>query len=139
MLILPDGSKRFFSVSVPPQVLANLVERKKQIGVLELLWLVLALFAWPALLRDACVLAFENNEGVRFSVIRAMSKHYDINALLSFFWLSANHLSCQIWMDRVASGDNPTDCLTKPGLDASHLQGAHDDSASIDWPNIFEM
>ena len=57
VLVLPDGSKRFFSVSVPSQVLANFVARKKQICVLELLWLVLALFGHVA------------PEGAHFSIV----------------------------------------------------------------------
>ena len=137
VLVLPHGSKRCFSVNVPSRVLANLVERKKQICVLELLWVVLAFFSRPALLRDACVLAFADNEGAPFSAIRAMSKRYDINALLSFLWLLANQLSCQMWMGRFALGHNPADCLTKPWVEAPHLEGAQDASASINWPNMF--
>ena len=91
------------------------------------------------MLTDACVLAFDDNNGARFSAIRAMSKHYDINALLSFFWVSATQLSCQIWMDRVSSRDNPADCLTKDGLDASHLSDAHDDTDSVDWVRTFSI
>ena len=107
---------RVFAVRVPAGFLRKLVARQKQICVLELLWAVLAAILWGSLLRGAHVMLFEDNESARGGLRKGMSRHVDINALLASFWGLAALGKVGYWTDRVASADNPADCLTKPGL-----------------------
>ena len=52
-------------------------------------------------------------------------------------WGSFSEIQCKPWTERIASGDNPADCLTKCRLDDSHLYGAADVSDDFDWDAIF--
>jgi hypothetical protein len=67
-----------------------------------------------------------------------MSRHFDLNILLAVFWGSSAHADCKIWAEWIPSADNPADCLTKSGLDISHLQGALDVSKSVNWQQLFD-
>jgi hypothetical protein len=128
----------YFGVAVPERLLAALKRRAKRICVLELLWVVLAVIAWPSLLRGAYVVIYEDNDSARSGIVKGMSSHWDINAFLALLWGSAAELHCAIWAERIASSDNPADCLTKSGLDSRHLSGAIDVSAKVDWRQVFQ-
>ena len=80
---------------------------------------------------------FEDNTGAEHSIVRGMSKHSDLNILLSLFWGCAAQARAFVWADRVSSHDNPADSLTKPGLDRSHLRSATDMIASVAWDQLF--
>ena len=68
-----------------------------------------------------------------------MSKHTDINVLLSVFWGGSAIHPCRFWMERVPSLDNPADCLTKPGIDRSQVAGAVDESSRVNWTASSEV
>ena len=127
----------YFSVAVPDWFLGLFCPRKKQIGILELLWVVLAVAIWPDELKHTNTLIFEDNEGARGGLIKAMSPHWDINVLLAFFWGATAQLQLRPWFDRVSSEANPADALTKPGLDKSHLESCEDCSGNVDWQAVF--
>ena len=134
----PGGAQRFyFSACVPGSLLQAFQPRKKQIAVLELLWAVVAVIVWFHFLSDAPVLIFEDNVGAEKGLLKGMSKHQDINRLLSSFWCVASSAHTLVWADRVSSSDNPADCLTKPGVDSSHLAGAEDISSMVVWSELF--
>ena len=111
--------------------------REKQICVLELLWAVLSSIVWAPELQGAYATLYEDNEAARGGLRRGMSQHWDINILLAVFWGGAAIRRSGFWMERVPSLDNPADCLTKPGLDRSHLIGAVDDTSRVDWQALF--
>lgn len=127
----------YFAIQVPSDCLRAFIPRAKQIGILEMLWVFLALCVWRRTLRSGCVTAFEDNSGAERGIIRGMSKHEDLNCLLALIWGTAAQASLQLWADRVASADNPADCLTKSGLDRSHLQDAVNITDCINWKDIF--
>jgi hypothetical protein len=133
----PDATTQYFHVAIPGALLALLSPRAKQICVLELLWVIIAVIIWHDVLHDAYLVAYDDNEAARGGIVRGMSSHWDLNVLLAILWGSAAELRCKLWAERVASADNPADCLTKPGLDKSHLQRAIDISGLVDWPPLF--
>ena len=100
--------------------------RKKQIAVLELLWVILALIVWAETLKNAYMIIFDDNSSAEHGLFRGMSNQTDVNALLAIFWF-----------ERVASKDNPADCLTMPWLPHGHLDGAINISRMVDWEPLF--
>jgi len=81
--------------------------RKKQIGVLGLLWPVLAALLWQPYLHGRHVIYFEDNEGAKFGLFKGFSKHWDINAILAVFWTGVTISESAPWFERIASEDNP--------------------------------
>ena len=136
--MLVQGSRTsYFAVRVPDSVLRALRPRHKQIAVMELLWVVLSLVVWSTELRDSMLMVFEDNNSAERGLTKGMSRHSDINALLSLFWCSAAQLHANCWFEHIASADNPVDCLTKPGLNRSHLTNAADVTRSLHWEVVF--
>ena len=107
----------YFYTEVPDSLLASLKPRKKQICVLELLWVVLPVIVWPSLLQDAYLVVHEDNEAARGGIVKGMSRHWDLNALLALLWGAFSELRCKLWAERITSLDNPADCLTKAGIE----------------------
>jgi hypothetical protein len=138
VLCQPGQQTQFFSVAVPDRLLTALSARKKQICLLELLWVVLSLAIWGSTFQKRFVTVYDDNEGAKFAILRGMSRHFDLNIFLAVFWGASAHADCKIWAEWIKSSDNPADCLTKSGLDNSHLQGALDVSKSVDWPKLFD-
>ena len=69
----PGHQTLCFRVKVPVSMLECFKTSKKQICVLELLWVVLAAIVWPSLLRDAYVVIYEDNDAAKLGIIRGMS------------------------------------------------------------------
>ena len=137
---LPDAPHRlYWSARVPASLLEAFQPRKKQICVLEVLWVILAIIIWQDTLLDAFVVIFDDNTGAERGLSKGISRHADINILLSAFWCSIAELRAQAWFEHIASSDNPADCLTKPHLDVSHLVNDVAVSDSIDWESIFKQ
>ena len=120
-------------------MLGGLQLRRKQICVLEMLWPILASVVWGYRFQDAYVTVFEDNTGAERGLLKGMSMHTDINVLIALFWGAAAHHHTKHWVEYIRSHDNPADCLTKPGLDASHLSHAKDVTHSIDWDAVFRV
>ena len=129
---------RFFSVAVPTSFLQLLKARKKQIGILELLWPVLALLLWQPYLKGKHAIYFEDNEGAKYGLPKGFSKHWDINTVRALFWTGVSMSHSAPWFERIASEDNPADTLTKPGMSVAHLCGAIDDSGMLLWDRVFD-
>ena len=92
---------------------------------------------WNAELKDAYVTVWEDNECAKAGIVRGMSMHWDFNILLALVWGFAARRRTHLWADRVASKDNPADCLTKRHLDRSHLRHGRDVTGVIDWAVVF--
>lgn len=138
ILQCPHARTVYFRIAVPQAFIDALAPREKQICVLELLWVLLAVIVWPTQLQEAPLTVYEDNDAARGGIIKGMSKHGDINALLALLWGAFASIRSKPWVERIASRDNPADCLTKAGLDDSHLHGACDVSDSVRWDVIFD-
>ena len=116
----------FFAIQsdVPAEVLRLLPRGGNRIYYLELLWPAAAAVVWKQELANSSALFFEDNEGAKFNLLRAFSKDFTSSLFLAVFWGAAAAQKSRPWIDRVASGDNPADCLTKPKLCKAHLSGA---------------
>ena len=124
VLVLPSGYLQTFAVQVPKRLQAMLPVGGRHIYYYELLWPVLAVFIWRHLLRDAYLVVYDDNEGAKFNLLRGFSNKFASALALAFFWGAAAVHRSRPWIARVASADNPADCLTKPGLSCRHLAGA---------------
>ena len=136
-MLVHASEASFFSVRVPDEVLRALQPRRKQIAVMELLWVVLSLVVWSGSLKDSMLMVFEDSESAERGLTKGMSRHADINALPLTFWCLAARLHANCWFEHNGSADNPVDCLTKPGLSCSHRAIAIDVKQAIDGEVIF--
>jgi hypothetical protein len=121
---LPDGALRAFKVRIPPAFIAVLPRQLKYIYLYELLWPVLATFIWRNEFGGAYPVFYEDNESAQFSLLRGFSNRLAPSLFLACFWGASAAQCSRPWISRVASGDNPADALTKPGVPAGHLDGA---------------
>ena len=124
VLRLPDGSLRTLRTEVRKDFIALLPRRSHLIYFYELLWPVFAAFAWRDDLAKAYPIIYEDNTGAQFNLLSGFSNCFASSLILAAFWGASAAQKSRPWIDRVASGDNPADCLTKPGLPALHLVGA---------------
>jgi len=120
--------------AVVPEVILRALPLKGRIYFLELLWPVAAVYVWRQDIANCSVVMFEDNDGARHNLLRAFSKDFRSSLLLAMFWGAAAAQHTRPWVDRVASKDNPADCLTKPGLSKSHLVGSKQVDPSVLQP-----
>ena len=97
--------------------------KRKKIYYYELLWPVLASFIWSPHFVNTYNVFYEDNMGAQFSLLSGFSSNFAASLFLALFWGAAAQTS-RPWIDRLSSGDNPADCLTKPGQPMQHLDGA---------------
>ena len=79
----------------------------------------------------AHVVFYGDNEGAKFRLLGGFSSDRNAALLLSLFWGAAAVHRSRPWITRVASQDNPADCLTKPGLSRDHLADARFDCVDL--------
>ena len=133
---LPSGrtTLRAFRVEVPAEVVQALPRKRKKIYYYEVMWAVAATFIWRTHMHEAHPIFFEDNKGAQASLLRGFSGDFAASLLLAVFWGAAAVQSSRPWAARVASGDKPADCLTKAGLDSSHLR-----DTIMEDPRDFDM
>ena len=110
----------------------------KRIYYYELLWPVAAVFMWQSRLQGAYPISYEDNDGARFNLLSGFSNVFASSLMLALFWGASAAQVSRPWIARVASGDNPADCLTRHDADRSHLNGAKWEDASRLAP-LWEM
>ena len=112
-------------LSVPDAVIRALLDVQKKIYYYEMLRAVAATFIWCRQIHGTRPIFFEDNTGAQGAFPCGFSSDFTASLLLAVFWGSAAIHTSQPWVARVASRDNPADCLTKDGLDTRHLRGAN--------------
>ena len=123
-VLLAAGECRAFEVCVPQRLIDALPRCAKRIYYYELLWPAVAAFVWKEHLGHSFRVFYEDNEGAKFSLLKGFSSDFAASLVLAMFWGAAALQRSRPWTTRIASGDNPADCLTKDCLDRSHLSGA---------------
>ena len=138
MVNAATGAAKFFEADVRASLLAVL-PGDKHIYHLELLWPALAAFVWSQDLRSSYPVFYEDNRGAEFNLLKGFSSEFHSALLLALFWGASALQASRPWIARVASADNPADCLTKPGLDRSHLSHADREHESLEafWNLVF--
>ena len=124
VLLRPRATTLFFEVDVPAAIIGALPRREKLIYYYELLWPAVAAYAWREVLSESYVMYYEDSEGAKFNLLGGFSSDFAASVLLAFFWGAAAAHRSRPWISRVASADNPADCLTKASLPRDHLRGA---------------
>lgn len=136
-----SGETHTFELDIPASICV-LFPGSRHIYYYELLWPVVACFIWRRELRSSYSIFYEDNEGAKFNLLSGFSSDWYSSLLLALFWGSSAVQVSRPWVARVASADNPADCLTKPGLDRSHLVSASaTDASDIEefWNFLFEL
>ena len=126
-----NSKLRTVQVVVPIGILQQLPCGTGRIYYLELLWPAVAAYVWRQDLACSNCVFYEDNEGAKFNLRRGFSKDFVSSLFLAMFWGAAAAQRSVPWIDRVASEDNPADCLTKPGVCQQHLQGALREQSSV--------
>ena len=85
---------------------------------------IVAAYVWQDHMLNSYSVYYEDNDGARFNLMGGFTSDYAASLLLAVFWGAAAVHKSRPWINRVASADNPADCLTKAGLPRGHLRGA---------------
>ena len=80
----------------------------------------MAIFVWWDHLHGSHPIFFEDNQRAKASLLRGFSNAFAA-ALFQAVFCGSAAIQSRPWIARVASADNPADCLTKEGPDCSQL------------------
>ena len=78
----------------------------------------IALATWPTL-ADGLWLHFVDNTSAQHTLARGSSRVTSLNRIANHTWATCAERHLLLWTERVATGDNPTDGLSR-GTDATH-------------------
>lgn len=130
MISSGTGASRYWECDVPLRVL-KAFQRRHCIYLLESLWPAACALAWKDCLHNSHPVFYDDNRGAEFSLLKGFSPDVAASLILALFWSASAVQKSRPWVTRVASADNPADCLTKPGPDRSHLDAALADHVDL--------
>ena len=84
---------------------------------LELVAAIFGLTIWSEAIRDHCTILFVDNEGVRFTIIKASAKGSVVLKLVKYYISLESDLALSMWCARVSSESNIADA---PSRNVSH-------------------
>ena len=118
VLLHPDRDKTYGgTASVQPETLHAFLPRETQILPLEALAVLQAfVFFTDRNLHGRDVLLFVDNQAVCSSLAKGASSASDVGLLCTVTHLLWAHLSMRVWVEWVASDDNPADGLSRAGV-----------------------
>ena len=112
-----DGWFAYTCTQVPQAMWAQFLDRKDhQIGGQEMLAVVLALGTFELQIREALVLLFVDNDGVRESLMRGSSRAAEVNRMAGALWLQLASWRTGLYTARVESKANIADGPTRDDL-----------------------
>ena len=97
---------------------------------LELVAAIFGLTIWSEVIKDHCTILFVDNEGVRFTIIKASAKGSVVLKLVKYYISPESDLALSMWCARVSSESNIADA---PSRNVSHellLEDRKDHSSS---------
>ena len=113
------------------------------IAQLELLPVLLAIWAWPASLLPAGrrVIVFIDNDSARFALIRGYSPVPASRALVETTWQELARAQAAPWFERVPSTGNPADAPSRCDFQRllRDVPGARWREVSLDGPRLREL
>ena len=89
----------------------------------------------------ADILCFDDNTASQHALIKGFSANRAANALVGLFWLGAAHLQRNPWFERVTSGDNLSDPISREDIAMARDRGWHPvqiDLAAL-WPVLLRV
>ena len=123
------------SCVVPPAVLESWLERRQQISPGETICGLLVPIVHPEVLRSRDVLWFIDNECAVSSLIKASSPQSDIHLIAQFSQAAYHALQARVWFKWIDSASNPSDGLSRAGLEDSWTLQQGWDLAEVDFPS----
>ena len=96
-----------------------------QIMGLEILAVLVALCTWRDSLAGKCVRIWEDNAGAEGSLAKGASHSEDHNLLVHAIWYMAAKYGFGLWIERVASDDNISDCPSRERYETLIELGAY--------------
>ena len=100
----------------PPKVTAGWKKRIQQIFPAEAVALVIATWALQAHLKHSDVTWFIDNEAAAAAGIRGASGEPDVTAIVQAAHLLWLNLGTRVWIEWIDSASNPSDGLSRAGL-----------------------
>ena len=131
--IMDRGLVHVSSVDVPTSALSQWLARKTYINLLELLAAPILATCAPQLLRGRDVLWFIDNQAALAALVRSASSAQDISQLALFTGVAFTRLRCNPWYEWIPSRQNPSDPLSRSGLQDPHVR---EQLASGNWKHL---
>jgi hypothetical protein len=128
-----------YSAVVPQTTLDALLPRRQQITPAETLGAPLVLHVAPDLLADADVLWFIDNSGAEGGLISGYSGNEDSAAILGYTHVRLASLNSRVWWDRVPSKENPSDGLSREGIDDPWTRAQGWDLHKVEFPDFSNL
>lgn len=111
VLVLPTREYQFFSIELNLEDRIKLGEQtqKQIIFEAETLAAVVALCLWMPLINSRRLILFVDNEGTKFSLLKAASDNQVVDKLSQLFASVEHESRAYLWLSRVASYSNIAD------------------------------
>ena len=126
-------SRRFFSFELD-ETLRNCLgekEKKQIIFEAETLAAVSAVLLWKKYIGNRRCIIFVDNEGTKFSMLKARSDNCVVDALVEQFAIFESKSQVLTWIDRVASKSNIADKPSRGDIEELIANASSNDSASL--------
>ena len=115
----PEGPAVGQAVTVPPEWIASWEPRETQIFAAEAFCALLVPFNLPHLFQGQDLIWFVDNEAAAAAIIRGSSSSSDVDSILQLSALLLLQLEARLWVEWINSDANPSDGLSRDGLDDS--------------------
>ena len=115
----PEGPAVGQAVTVPPEWIASWEPRETQIFAAEAFCALLVPFNLPHLFQGQDLIWFVDNEAAAAAIIRGSSSSSDVDSIVQLSALLLLQLEARLWVEWINSDANPSDGLSRDGLDDS--------------------
>eukprot|EP00435_Cladocopium_sp_Y103_P048679 s223_g14.t1 len=107
---------------VPDDVIASSLPRRQQIYPGEAVVALVLPALCPDLLRNRDILWFIDNESAASTLVRCVSSQCDVHEIAQYSHYLLNRLGARTWFEWIDSDSNPSDGLSRLGLDDEWTQ-----------------
>lgn len=113
--VLVINRQVFYTDVKPPQSLMEKFckRRDKQITTLEIVAIMIGLSTFASLLRGRRVILYSDNSGAEKSTVKGAARAPDHNSLVHAIWTHVLRQRIHLWIERVPSKDNISDCPSR--------------------------
>ena len=119
---------------VPQEVIASWIPRKQQIYPGEAVVALVLPALLPALLADRDILWFVDNESAASTLVRCASSQCDVHEIAQYSHYMLHMLRSRVWYEWIDSDSNPSDGLSRAGLEDEWTQSQNWSLQSYSFP-----
>ena len=119
---------------VPHQVVSSWKERSQQIFPGETLCALVLPLLYPTTLESHDLLWFVDNEAAVSTLIRGTTSELDVHLIAQCSLVRLARLGCRLWLEWIDSESNPSDGLSRAGLDDEWTQHQGWSLMEFDFP-----